>query len=62
MVNDKKPKRITPLAASLAFQIAGFDCTEAKIRRWCRNKMLKRAKKVGGQWYVDEDEIREMLQ
>lgn len=62
MSNDKKVKRITPLAASLAFQSKGFDCTEAKIRRWCRDKVLKRAKKIGGQWYVDEEEVREMMQ
>jgi hypothetical protein len=41
---------------------AGFDCTEDKITRWCRTEVLKRAKKVGGQWYVDESEIKEMLQ
>jgi hypothetical protein len=62
MVNDKKVKRITTRAAALMLRDAGFDCTEDKITRWCRTEVLKRAKKVGGQWYVDESEIREMLQ
>lgn len=62
MVNEKKVIRITTRAAALMFRNEGFDCTEDKITRWCRTEVLKRAKKIGGQWYVDEEEVREMMQ
>jgi predicted site-specific integrase-resolvase len=58
----KKITRITTRAAALILKTEGIDCTEDKITRWCRDGLLKKAKKVGGQWYINEAEVREMLE
>ena len=62
MVNESKVIRITSRQAANILKSEGVDCTEDKITRWCREGVLKKAKKVGGQWYINEAEVREMLQ
>ena len=61
MKNATKITRITTQAAALLMKEHGVDCTVDKLTRWCRDGVLKKAKKIGGQWYVNEAEVREMV-
>jgi len=54
-------RRLTSSQAARILIDDGFNCNNKMIQRWCRNRLLRKAKKVGGQWYVDEAEIREMI-
>lgn len=65
MTTTKNPGKVTRITSRQAAQILkdeGFSCNEDTITRWCRNGVLKKAKKVGGQWYVNEEEVREMIE
>lgn len=55
------PKRITPRAAANILVSLGIECTEKKIQRWCKEGRLKRARKVGGEWFIDEQEVRDLV-
>jgi len=61
MQNTKKVQRITSQRAAFILKEEGIACNEDKITRWCRDGVLKNARKIGGQWYINEEELREML-
>ena len=54
-------RRITPSQAARILVDAGFNCNDKMNQRWCRIRTLRKSKKVGGQWYVDEAEVRGMI-
>lgn len=60
--NPHKTKLITSQQAAHLLRSNGIVCDDNKITRWCREKRLKKSKKVGGQWYVSEAEIRGLVE
>ena len=60
--NAKKVVRITSQQAAFILREEGIACDEDKITRWCRTGVLKTAKKTGGQWYINEEELKRMLE
>lgn len=62
MKNPQKITRITVRAAALVLREHGVECTEDMIGRWCRTGVLKKAKKIGGQWYVNKAEVESLVE
>lgn len=60
--NVKKIVRITSQQAAFILRQEGIACDEDKITRWCRTGVLETAKKIGGQWYINESELRRKLE
>ena len=39
----------------------GIRITVHAVWKWCRSGRLKKARLVGGRWYIDEEEVRAMV-
>ena len=55
-------ERIKPAAAVRILAQAGVETTIHTVTRWCKTKVLRKARKIGGQWYIDADEVRKMVE
>lgn len=65
MTNEKNPNKVVKITSQQAAFIiskAGYDCSNDKITRWCRNGVLKKTKQIGRQWYVSEAEVLRLIQ
>jgi hypothetical protein len=54
-------QRISPGEAVAKLRAQGFDVTERSVQKWCSEKRLKQARKLGGRWFIDFDELEQML-
>lgn len=39
----------------------GYMVTASTVYRWCRKGELKKAKKIFGQWFIDKEEVEQMV-
>lgn len=62
MIRQDVAERIKPAAAVRILAKAGVEITTNTVYRWCQRKVLKKAKKIGGQWYLDSDEVKAMVE
>ena len=55
-------EKIKPAAAVRILAQAGIMTTVNTVTRWCQRGVLKKARKIGGQWYIDVDEVKAMVE
>lgn len=59
---------ITPAAPKISvlevvriLRASGYLVTASTVYRWCRKGELKKAKKIFGQWFIDKEEVDQMV-
>jgi len=62
MVQQEVAERIKPSAAVRILATYGVSTTACTVIRWCHTGVLKKARKIGGQWYIDANEVRKMVE
>ena len=61
MSKSTEPSRITPQEAASELKKRGIPVTDQAIYNWCRAKKLMKARKIGGRWFLDRDELMEFI-
>lgn len=62
MIQQDVAEKIKPAAAVRILAKAGIEITANTVYRWCQRGVLKKARKIGGQWYLDADEVKAMVE
>jgi len=62
MIQSDVAERIKPAAAVRMLEKAGVVTTTNTVTRWCQRGVLKKARKIGGQWYLDPNEVKGMVE
>jgi hypothetical protein len=62
MIQQHVTERIKPAAAVRILAKVGIITTTNTVTRWCQRGVLKMARKIGGQWYLDPEEVRKMVE
>ena len=58
--NVQVKEKLTAQQAIRILRQYGITVSADAVLNWCRAGKLKNARRIGGRWYIDEDEIREM--
>lgn len=58
----KNRHRISPGEAVAKLRANGFSVSEKTVLNWCNSRKLKNAKKLGGRWYIDLEELEAMME
>ena len=60
MIQAEVKEKLSVQQAVLVLKEYGVHVTVNAIYQWCWRGKLKKARLVGGRWYIDEEEIRAM--
>lgn len=59
-VTPAEPK-ISVLEVVRILRNSGYHVTASTVYRWCKKGELKKAKKIFGQWFIDREEVEQMV-